>query len=128
MTDALAEITIEIPGPWWMTSNHRPHWRKKAARTKWLRQLAATTARQVGLPKDLPTPVRIEAFITYPRGCSPDPNNAEPTTKPLVDGLTDYGCWPDDNRKHVLGPDHRYGGVTPGRRTVRLVITPGGTP
>lgn len=123
-TAALAEITIEIPNEWWMTSNHRLHWRKKAVRTKWLRHLAAVQARQAGLPRDLPTPVEVKAYISYPGPCSPDPNNAEPTTKALVDGLTDYGCWPDDDRKHVIGPDHRFGGVTRGKRTVRLVITP----
>lgn len=124
---AAVELVIEIPKEWWLNANHRHGWRVKAARTRWLRHLAAARARQANLPTALATPVRVEAWVTYPRGGKNDPNNAAPTTKALIDGLTDYGCWPDDDQHHVHGPDHRYGGVTPGRRTIRLVITPGGT-
>ena len=48
-----------------------------------------------------------------------------PTTKALIDGITDFGVWPDDNDLWVVGPDHRRGeGVAPlGVRKVRLVIT-----
>lgn len=118
------ELTVEVPDEWWMNANHRPHWTVRQARTKWLRHLATVSARRAGLPKGMSTPVRVEAWVTYPRGGKNDPNNANPTTKALIDGLTDYGCWSDDDQDQVIGPDHRHGGVTPGRRTVRLVLTP----
>ncbi|MHB1063550.1 MAG: RusA family crossover junction endodeoxyribonuclease [Georgenia sp.] len=116
------ELVVEIPEAWWMNANHRPHWRTRHELTKSLRWLAAAKAREQRLVKGLDV-VRVTAYITYPRGGTQDPNNAAPTTKALIDGLTDYGCWADDDREHVIGPDHRYGGVTKGRRTIRLVLS-----
>ena len=120
----LTELTLDIPTDWWMSNNDRIHRMDEQRRTRWLRQLAATQARAQKIPTGLPTPVRVMAYISYPTRSTPDPGNAYRTTKALVDGLTDHGCWEDDNHHHVKGPDHRYGGVTPHRRTVRLVIYP----
>lgn len=116
------ELTLTIPREWWLTSNQRPHWRAKAVAVANLRVLATAGAQKARLPKGLER-VRITAHITYPTASRPDPNNAHDTTKPLVDGLVDYGLVADDDHRHVLGPDHRHGGVTKGKHTVRLVIT-----
>ena len=38
---------------------------------------------------------------------SPTAVGVTPTTKPIVDGLVDTGVLPDDDAKHLLGPDLR---------------------
>src|SRR3546814_6107632 len=68
----------------------------------------------------MPVPIQAIAHITTPTKQREDPNNANPTTKALIDGLTDHHCWADDDSEHVLGPDHRRGPVTPGKRFVVL--------
>ena len=115
------ELHLTIPDGWWMSANDRPHWRKKAAATANLRVLATAECQRQNVTRGL-AKVRIVAHITYPRGGRVDPNNASPTTKALVDGMTDYGVTADDDHAHVIGPDHRYAGVTRGQHTVRLVI------
>jgi hypothetical protein len=67
-------------------------------------------------------PVRIVAWITKERGGRWDPNNLWPTVKALVDGLVDSGLLEDDDHKHVVGPDMRYGGK--GHAGVRILIQP----
>lgn len=38
-----------------------------------------------------------------------DPENAAPMVKAILDALTDTGFWPDDDSKHIIGPDYRGG-------------------
>jgi crossover junction endodeoxyribonuclease RusA len=116
------ELTIDIPRAWWLTSNQREHYRPRATKTAELRALALSTAMRADLVRGL-TRVRIIAHLTYPDRRRRDPNNSAPTTKALVDGIvTDYGLCADDDYQHLIGPDHRFAGVTPGRYTVRLVV------
>ena len=117
------ELTVTIPEAWWLNANHRHHWTKRKTATANLRALAVAEAQKQRVTKGHER-VRIVAHITYPTAGINDPNNAAPTTKALVDGLVDYGLVPDDNHRHVTGPDHRYAGVTKGQRTIRLVIEP----
>lgn len=44
--------------------------------------------------------------FVYPGGRLPDPDNLAACTKPLLDGMVDAGCWPDDTASIV-----RNGGV-----------------
>lgn len=59
-----------------------------------------------------PVRVRVRVTITY---CFPgrqrrrDAANMAPSSKAIIDGLTDAGVWPDDNDKWVEGPDNRLG-------------------
>jgi crossover junction endodeoxyribonuclease RusA len=101
-----ATLTIAVPREFWLTSNGRYHWAEKARRTRWLRQLAATSARDVSLAGGQ---YRVTAYVAYPKGATGrvDPNNAAPTTKALIDGCVDAGMLADDDAKHLLGPDHR---------------------
>lgn len=41
-----------------------------------------------------------------------DPGNYAPTTKPVIDGLVDGGLLPDDDWRHLEGPDLRGGPAT----------------
>lgn len=111
--DAAAhEITLVVPGrP--LNRNDRGHWLVKAKATKALR--AATVdhaweqwgprsrtirAAQRALGGMLPA-----AHITIADHCRTanlrDCENAD--AKPIIDGLTDYGLWPDDGPRHVGG-------------------------
>jgi hypothetical protein len=111
MTDH--SITLVIPGrP--MNRNGRHHWRAKAKLTKQLRNATVDYAWEQWGPRtrtvravqralgftDLPP-----AHITIADHCRTanlrDVENAD--VKPVVDGLTDYGLWPDDGPRYVGG-------------------------
>lgn len=117
-------LTIDVPPNEWLSANdRRGHWAAKAKRTKALRARGAWAARQQRLA--VPTPVLVVADIGYPRNGKADPNNASPTVKAILDGLTDAGVWPDDDSEHVIGPLYRRGPKTgrQGWHTVTLTFT-----
>jgi crossover junction endodeoxyribonuclease RusA len=69
--------------------------------------------------------VRVLCVVSYPKGVSTaDPGNLSHTVKPLIDGLTMAGYWPDDDSVHVQGPDYRRGPNNPRRGiwTIRFVF------
>lgn len=63
--------------------------------------------------EQFPYTVRIVAHIWKPRRGRYDPNNLNSTTKACVDGFVDAGILADDDWNHVIGPDHRHGGIGP---------------
>ena len=93
----------------WINSNMRPHRMVKAKRVKAWREAAAASVPAGWDPFE--GPVRIEAHIQKNRGGRYDPNNLAHTTKACVDGFVDAGILVDDDWKHVIGPDHRHGGI-----------------
>lgn len=122
MTAGTYSITLVIPGrP--LNRNDRGHWRHKANATKQLRNATVDYAWEqwgprsrtlsavdhaLGIapwPKSSPSPMRPAAHITIADHCRTanlrDVDNAD--VKPIIDGLTDYGLWPDDGPKHVAG-------------------------
>ena len=117
-------IEFDIPESQWLTANQRLHWAEKARRTRFLRTLARLEARRQHL---LPSvgPVWVVAEIQYPGTGRADPANANPTVKALIDGLTDAGIWPDDDSKHLIGPDFRRkpGRAPKGMHRITLHIT-----
>lgn len=94
----------------WLNSNMRLHRMVKASRVRAWRE-AAQAAAPAGVSFD--RPVRIEAHIYKPRRGRYDPNNLAGTTKACVDGFVSSGLLKDDDWNHVIGPDHRHGGVGP---------------
>ena len=50
---------------------------------------------------------RLVVEIAFPDRRRRDPHNYMATVKPIVDGLVDAGVLPDDDAKHLLGPDLR---------------------
>lgn len=116
------ELILTIPRTWWMNANDRIHWAKRRQLTANLRVRARVAAMQDRLPRGLDR-VHITAHITYPDRRVRDVGNAAPTVKALVDGIVrDHGLCPDDDDSHVIGPDLRAAGVTPGQYTVRIEI------
>jgi hypothetical protein len=122
-------LIIDVPAPCaWINSNDRKH-RMAAAKLTSIWRNAGTAAvlelnRQRKAAGEGPAPtfmgrVRIVAKIFKPKANRFDPNNLHPTTKAIVDGLVQAGLLIDDDHKHVLGPDHRYGG----KGEPRIVLT-----
>lgn len=125
MSATVAErITVTVPKALWMSENDRLHWQTKRRKTAALRALGAAEARRQHVPK-LQAPVHVMAHIKYPTATRADPNNANSTTKPLVDGFTDAGVWDDDDGTRVLGPDHRRapGKAPKGCHVIEFIIT-----
>lgn len=105
-----------------INSNLRIHRMQEANMTKQWRQLAAVAARG---HEPLETPVRIIATFWKPRNGRYDPNNLWPTVKACVDGFVDAGLLPDDDHKHVIGPDMRHGGK--GEQRIVFTFEPANT-
>ena len=91
----------------WLNSNQRLHRMAEADLIRSWRQLGRLAARG---REPIPTPVRVVATIWKPIANIYDPGNLYPTAKACLDGFTDSGLWPDDNHRHVIGPDMRHGG------------------
>lgn len=124
------ELAFTIGPRMWLTANGRYHYRQKAARTKLLRHCAytaATHARNKGEAHAWADHHRalVTATIGYPTAARADPDNAQPTVKALIDGLTDAGLWTDDDYKHVaIGGYRRDTKKAPrNTHTVRLHIS-----
>ena len=117
-------LTIDVPGPLWVTSNDRLHWAARAKRTRMLRRLAKSRAREQRLPRGLAR-VRVTVDVHGRTRGRMDPANVYPAVKAVIDGLTDYGVWVDDDADHLIGPDMRRGTPIPSLPTGwhRLTIT-----
>ena len=85
--------------------NDREHWRLKANKSKHIRQLAKQIARASRAPHLKRALLTVE--IAFPDRKRRDPHNWMATVKPIVDGLVKAGVLPDDDAKHLLGPDLR---------------------
>lgn len=112
-----------------LNANQGLHHRVKAKRVKAIRQAAAVMARSLGVP-----PLqRAHIFAEYlpTDGRRRDPANWAPSAKAAVDGLVDAHVLPDDDDKHLIGPDMRLGTLAPlvgsrryGRLLLRIVELP----
>ena len=99
------EAVIRLAASDVLNLNDREHWRLKANKSKHIRQLAeqiARASRALHLKRALLT-----VEIAFPDRKRRDPHNWMATVKPIVDGLVKAGVLPDDDAKHLLGPDLR---------------------
>lgn len=115
-------ITVN-PGDVLPTANGREHWRRKAALTRHWRALAMVLARRelnTGRWQRLDR-AHITITLDWPDQRRRDPANWSPLAKAIVDGLVDAGVLPDDDHRHVTGPDLRRG---TGPRAIHLNIQP----
>lgn len=117
-------LTLAVnPGDVLPTANGREHWRRRAELTKRWRTYAYARARNE-LVAGRWTPLErahITITIDWPDQRRRDPANWSPTAKAIVDGLVDAGLLPDDDHRHVTGPDMRRGH---GPRAVHVHIRP----
>jgi Holliday junction resolvase RusA-like endonuclease len=103
----MSEWRLEFPAPApWLNMNSRLRHKAQAAERKLWRDAAHVYARQKKLPTGLAR-VKITATLAFPTNHRRDVGNYYPSVKALVDGLVDYGLIPDDNDKHLEGPDLR---------------------
>ncbi len=105
-------LTFTIDGPpkrALLTANERAHWRRRAERSKYWRQrayLEATSAIRRGDLEPL-TWAHFTVDVAWPDKRRRDVANVHPTVKAIVDGLVDAGVLPDDDDRHLMGPDLR---------------------
>lgn len=98
-----------------------------AARRAW--KLAAMQAAQAArLPRGGTLgQCHLTALLRFRVNRVRDANNYAGLTKVIVDALVEYGAWPGDDARYVIGPDHRIGPLlTPGARYQppgRVVLT-----
>lgn len=123
------EVEIPLTRDMILNANARLHWSYRARLTKGLR-MAAWAAGRAAKITVTEWPVRVVVTYHYPTRRRPrDEINLSPTTKALVDGLTDVGTfWPDDSTIYVRGQDTRIDpeptGDPLGRIMARVSITP----
>lgn len=119
MTDFV--LTFHAPAPW-LTANGRTAHRWEAPTRRTWRTAAQIHARQAKLPQL--QRAHIEVTIQFRDNRRRDIANWHPTAKAIVDGLIDYGLLPDDDDRHLIGPDMRRGPVAavPGWGLVTVTI------
>jgi hypothetical protein len=84
-----------------LSPNYHGNWRPRARAVRTLRQLTKLECPKLGRP--IQGRVLLEARIGWSKGRKVmDNSNAAAALKPLVDGLTDAGWWPDDNLVNVI--------------------------
>jgi crossover junction endodeoxyribonuclease RusA len=110
--------TVELPpGMDLLNSNDRDgHWARRKRITEALRAAAGWAARQQKIP-----PLERAAIVAVyepPDRRRRDPQNWQPSFKACVDGLVDARVLPDDDSRHLDGPDPRLGEVCKGGRIV----------
>ncbi|MFT4471421.1 hypothetical protein ACMX2H_16075 [Arthrobacter sulfonylureivorans] len=69
---------------------------------------------------------RVVVYYRFPTNHRREVSNLQPTSKAILDGLVDAGVFPDDNDKHVMGPDNRREPVNgPQQVIVRVYVAAG---
>nr|DAF53066.1 MAG TPA: crossover junction endodeoxyribonuclease [Siphoviridae sp. ctJyX12] len=96
---------ILIPSAQMLSLNDRGDRRRTAPTVKNLRTTAMIRARAAGIGRS--DRLRIVAWLRFPDSRRRDPHNYMPTLKAMVDGFVDAGVLPDDDRRHLQGPDLR---------------------
>ena len=98
-------LWLDVPATEVLTSNQRLHWGERARRTRALRWRATLAYREAGKPRL--EVAHLTARLTYRDRRRRDVHNIMPTLKACVDGVVAAGLLPDDNHKHLVGPDIR---------------------
>jgi len=108
------EAVIRLAASDVLNLNDREHWRLKANKSKYIRQLSEQIAKVSRAPHLKRALLTVE--IAFPDRKRRDPHNWMATVKPIVDGLVKAGVLPDDDAKHLLGPDLRRHPAVAGKR------------
>lgn len=108
MATDMRRFTVTNPASPLLTMNRRGHWAKDDPDRAWWRDFGRVHGIMLkarGGP--IPTPVRVVVSIHWPDKRHRDSNNYAQTGKAIVDGLVTSGLLPDDDDKHLVGPDMR---------------------
>lgn len=96
-----------IPPAALINSNQRLHFHAKAKLTRAWRDMAHDHALYVAENGVRHDQAHITVAFRFPTNRRRDVGNLYPTAKAIVDGLVDAGLLPDDDDKHITGPDMR---------------------
>lgn len=122
-----ARLVFDVPVKRMLNSNQRLHHMTKAARSKWLRELARERGMSL-FPGGgdgavlFDGPVEVSVTVCPTTRSRMDPPNVYPSVKALVDGLTDAGWWEDDHWRFLPLMSFAYGGRSPVKGCYRLVL------
>lgn len=111
-----------------ISANDRLHFQQKAKITRFLRELAKYEGQNTlkdwyGLPFTEDKPCKVSVVIFSPTLRKYDPPNWSPTTKALLDGLTDAEFWKDDNYNIIKKVSFCHGGKSgTDKYTIKLEI------
>lgn len=111
---AVMEVTVHAVNL--LTANQRLHHQQRARATRVLRHAGCVNAHAAGIPRH--ERAHVTVTVAWPDRRRRDVLNIAPTVKALIDGMTDAGCWPDDDDAHLIGPDFR---VSPDRSGLKGV-------
>lgn len=88
-----------------LTMNGRYHHQARARVTRVLRLAGSLAATSQGLPRF--ERAHVVVHVSWPDRRRRDVHNIFPTIKALIDGFVDAECLPDDDDRHLIGPDLR---------------------
>lgn len=108
-------LTFELSRKQMLSANDRLHFKQKAKITHFLRELAKyeglnTLRDWYGLPFNEDKPCKVRVVIFSPTMRKYDPPNWSPTSKALLDGLTDAEFWTDDDYNIIKEVSFSHGG------------------
>ena len=108
-------LKFELNRKQMISANDRLHFQQKAKITRFLRELAKyegsnTLKDWYGLPFSEDKPCNVRVVIFSPTIRKYDPPNWSPTSKALLDGLTDAEFWTDDNYNIIKEVSFSHGG------------------
>lgn len=108
-------LEFELNRKQMISANDRLHFQKKAKLTHFLRELAKHKGSDVlrdyfRLPFSEEKPCNVRVITFSPTARIYDPPNWSPTSKALLDGLTDAGFWTDDNYNIIKETSFSHGG------------------
>ena len=111
-------LKFELDRKQMISANDRMHFQQKAKITRFLRQLAHYEGEN---PFNEKKPCKVIVWIFAPTNRRYDPPNWSPTSKALLDGLTDANFWTDDNYHIIKSTDFRHGGKS-GNKKYRIEL------
>lgn len=108
-------LTFELSRKQMISANDRLHFQQKAKITRFLRELAKYEGQNTlrdwyGLPFSEDKPCKVRVVIFSPTMRKYDPPNWSPTSKALLDGLTDAEFRVDDNYNIIKEVSFLHGG------------------
>jgi Holliday junction resolvase RusA-like endonuclease len=106
----------------WVNANGREHYHAKGRKVAAIRERAGWAARAARMTSPHER-TRVVMHLFYPPTARKrDASNLQPTAKAIMDGMTDARVWPDDNDRHVVGPDLRAAQESSGVKGVLKVV------
>lgn len=113
----MTTIKVVVPNNEFMTANgQQACWQDRANRTSMLQRRALFAAR-IQARGAHHRHCHVTVSVGYPTATRADPPNTYGTVKPLIDGFTHAGIWPDDDSEHIEAMTFRRDTVKSDRGT-----------